>query len=53
MVGVIIMLFFAGLLEGFGRQLINSDTIRYGIGTTWLIFWCLYFYWPRYKTVEK
>jgi len=52
MVGVIIMLFFAGLLEGFGRQLINSDAIRYSIGATWLVFWCLYFYWPRHKAVN-
>jgi len=28
MAGVVIMLFFAGLLEGFGRQLITSDLIQ-------------------------
>jgi uncharacterized membrane protein SpoIIM required for sporulation len=47
MVGVIIMLMFAGLLEGFGRQLIRDDLARYSIGITMLIFWCLYYYLPR------
>ncbi|HHL42580.1 MAG TPA: stage II sporulation protein M [Hellea balneolensis] len=45
--GVIIMLFFAGLLEGFGRQLITNDFIRYGIGLSTLVLWCAYFYLPR------
>ena len=30
-IGAVIMLFLAALLEGFGRQLINSDTLRYGM----------------------
>ena len=47
MAGVIIMLFFAGLLEGFGRQLITNDFIRYGIGLGTLSIWLLYFYGPR------
>jgi hypothetical protein len=41
------MLFIAALLEGFGRQLINSDTARYAIAITSLVFWLSYFYWPR------
>ena len=47
MAGVIIMLFFAGLLEGFGRQLITNDFVRYSIGLGTLTMWLLYFYGPR------
>ena len=42
--GVIIMLFFAGLLEGFGRQMIQSDLTRYTIAGVSALFWILYFY---------
>ncbi len=45
--GVVIMLFLAGLLEGFGRQLITNDYARYGIGITTLLLWLAYFYLPR------
>lgn len=47
MAGVIVMLFCAGLLEGFGRQLITNDFLRYGIGFTTFTLWCAYFYMPR------
>lgn len=47
MVGVVILLVFAGLLEGYGRQLIKVDAIRYGIGAFTLVLWSLYFYLPR------
>lgn len=47
MAGVIIMLFFAGLLEGFGRQLITNDFLRYAIGFVTLTIWLFYFYGPR------
>jgi len=47
MAGVIIMLFFAGLLEGFGRQLVTNDMVRYGIGLGTLTMWLIYFYGPR------
>jgi uncharacterized membrane protein SpoIIM required for sporulation len=47
MVGVILMLLVAGLLEGFGRQLINDTALRYTIGSAMLIFWCAYYYLPR------
>ena len=47
MAGVVLMLFCAGLLEGFGRQLINEDWARYTIGGIMLAFWCAYFYLPR------
>ena len=45
--GVVIMLAAAGLLEGFGRQLITSDAARYAIGLGMLAAWMGYFYWPR------
>lgn len=45
--GVIVMLLVAGLLEGFGRQLITGDVVRYLIGGTMLLFWIAYFYLPR------
>jgi hypothetical protein len=47
MAGVVLMLFCAGLLEGFGRQLIVEDWARYTIGGILLAFWCAYFYLPR------
>ncbi len=47
MVGVVLMLMAAGLLEGFGRQLIRDDTARYAIGTGMLFMWLFYYYAPR------
>lgn len=47
MVGVVIMLFFAGLLEGYARQLITNDGLRYGIGLGLLALWMFYLYVPR------
>jgi len=49
--GVIVMLLVAGLLEGFGRQLITSDITRYAVGGTMLAGWLLYFYVPRRQDV--
>jgi uncharacterized membrane protein SpoIIM required for sporulation len=49
MAGVVLMLAVAGLLEGYGRQLIQSTFLRYAIGTAALIFWCTYFYREREK----
>lgn len=46
-IGAVVMLFIAALLEGFGRQLINSDIVRYAIAAGTLIFWLGYFYLPR------
>ena len=46
--GMIIMLFVAAILEGFGRQLINSDFTRYLIAGVSLLGWVSYFYiYPR------
>jgi uncharacterized membrane protein SpoIIM required for sporulation len=47
MAGVIIMLMFAGVLEGFGRQLIRDDIIRYSIAAATGVVWFSYFYLPR------
>ena len=43
MVGVVFMLFIAGLLEGFARQLVQSTPLRLGIGGTMLALWIAYF----------
>jgi hypothetical protein len=51
MVGVILMLRVAGLLEGFGRQLITDTMLRYAIGTVMLLFWIGYYYVPRREDV--
>jgi uncharacterized membrane protein SpoIIM required for sporulation len=47
MVGVVVMLMVAGLLEGFGRQLIKADGIRYAIGGGMLLLWMAFYYLPR------
>lgn len=44
MMGVVVMLFFAGLLEGFARQLINADLLRWTIAVATAVAWGLYFY---------
>ena len=46
-IGAVIMLFLAALLEGFGRQLITSDIARYAIAGSSLVLWFSYFYLPR------
>lgn len=43
MVGVIVMLIMAAVLEGFGRQLITDTIARYIIGYGLLLFWIVYF----------
>lgn len=53
MIGVVIMLFIAGLLEGFGRQLINSDTIRYGIAAATGFIWFTYFYRGDRRVLDR
>lgn len=47
MIGVTIMLLMAGLLEGFGRQLITSDLLRYAIAAITGFLWFSYFYRNR------
>ncbi|WP_292228871.1 stage II sporulation protein M [Brevundimonas sp.] len=45
--GVVVMLFFAGLLEGFGRQLIVHTGLRYSVAAVTALIWAAYFYFPR------
>lgn len=45
--GVVVMLLVAGALEGFGRQLVTADLVRYAVGLAMLAIWLLYFYVPR------
>jgi uncharacterized membrane protein SpoIIM required for sporulation len=47
MAGVVVMLLTAGLLEGYGRQLVTSDIARYAIGLTMLAWWLGFYYLPR------
>lgn len=47
MVGVVVMLFVAGLLEGFGRQLIADTALRYAVAAFTGVVWLGYFYAPR------
>ncbi len=47
MAGVIVMLCVAGLLEGFARQLVQVDVVRYAIALGVLSVWLAYFYLPR------
>jgi uncharacterized membrane protein SpoIIM required for sporulation len=46
MIGVVVMLLVAGLLEGFARQLVGSTAIRYAIGGASGLFWLGFFYAP-------
>jgi len=45
--GVVVMLFVAGLLEGFARQMIQATEVRYAVAIGTALVWGLYFYWPR------
>lgn len=45
--GVVVMLMFAGLLEGFGRQLIVDTGLRYAVAAATVLIWGPYFYAPR------
>ena len=43
MVGAVVMLLVAAVLEGFGRQLIIDTTTRMAVGCTMLVLWLAYF----------
>lgn len=43
MIGVVIMLLAAGLLEGFARQLITADAARFAIAASMFALWVVYF----------
>jgi uncharacterized membrane protein SpoIIM required for sporulation len=45
--GVVVMLLVAGLLEGFGRQLIKADLARYAVAAASAVVWGFYLYGPR------
>ena len=47
MAGVVVMLMLAGLLEGFGRQLIADTGLRYAVAGASGVIWAVYFYAPR------
>ena len=47
MAGVVFMLVVAGMLEGLGRQLIDSTTARLAVGYGMLAFWLGYFFLLR------
>lgn len=47
MTGAMIMLVVAGLLEGFARQLVQSDLIRFAVAGVSAVVWALYLYPPR------
>ncbi|MEQ1725214.1 MAG: stage II sporulation protein M [Sphingopyxis sp.] len=49
MLGVLIMLLLAGLLEGFARQLVQPMALRFAVGGSMLVFWLVYFYMPRHN----
>jgi uncharacterized membrane protein SpoIIM required for sporulation len=53
MAGVVVMLGFAGLLEGFGRQLIVVTELRYAVALATGLWWALYFYLPRQAVDER
>jgi hypothetical protein len=44
MIGVVVMLSVAGLLEGIGRQTVEADSLRYGVGIAALLLWVVYFF---------
>lgn len=50
MAGVVVMLLVAGLLEGFGRQLITSTALRYAVAMATGAGWLFFFY---YRTGER
>ncbi|WNO54775.1 stage II sporulation protein M [Stakelama saccharophila] len=43
MIGVVLMLLVAGLLEGFGRQLVTDDAARFAVAGVMLCLWIAYF----------
>ena len=47
MAGVVVMLMLAGMLEGFGRQLIAETSLRYAVAGVSGLIWAAYFYAPR------
>ena len=53
MIGVVLMLIVAGLLEGFARQLINATAPRLMLGGAMLVWWLGYFFIYRGKGARR
>lgn len=49
--GCVIMLIIAAILESYGRQLINSDALRYSVAGLTGLIWFGYFYLPRRRAI--
>lgn len=47
LVGVLLMLLIAGVIEGVGRQVITSTPTRFAIAAVSGMVWIFYLYWPR------
>lgn len=43
--GSVVMLFIAGLIEGIFRQTVTDVTVRYAVASTTLFWWVFYFGW--------
>lgn len=41
--GAVVMFFVAGMIEGFFRQMVQSDGVRYAVAAGTAAFWALYF----------
>jgi uncharacterized membrane protein SpoIIM required for sporulation len=41
--GAVVMLFFAGMIEGLFRQMVQDVAVRWTLATATLIFWSVYF----------
>ncbi len=52
MVGVVLMLVIAAILEGFARQLIDNSFGRLALGSFMLMFWLVYFFALRPASAE-
>ncbi len=53
MLGVVLMLIVAALLEGYARQLVQSTPARFAVGGTMLLFWLAYFFGLRRPLAEN
>ena len=53
MVGVVIMMIIAAILEAFPRQLVDGTGPRFLIGGTMLAFWLAYFFLYRPKRLPE
>jgi uncharacterized membrane protein SpoIIM required for sporulation len=52
MAGVVLMLLLAGVLEGVGRQTINSTELRFTIAGVTGVLWAVYLFLPRRSQLD-